>query len=171
MIGVDQHGFKRKHSTATLTLKLQSQLARAVDNGSYAMAASLDLSSTFDLVNTDLLLKRLKVFELPGDIIKLIGVWLKGRSYYLSIDGSNSIIFDLLLGYVEGSILGPVLYALYVSPLFEIEDFSTYVGDTCQQDLAPRLENVIIAAFSITQSNKIGFQVPGFIIQSCLRQS
>jgi hypothetical protein len=42
----------------------------------------------------------------------------------------NSILHDLLLGTVQGSILGPVLYALYVSPLFEIEEFSAYADDT-----------------------------------------
>jgi hypothetical protein len=130
LTGEDQHGFKKKHSTASLSLKLQSQIARALDSGSYAMTASLDLSSAFDLVNTNLLIKRLRIIGLPSDIISLIETWLKRRSYYVSIDGSNSILHDLLLGTVQGSILGPVLYALYVSPLFEFEELSAYADDT-----------------------------------------
>jgi hypothetical protein len=130
LTGSNQHGFKKKHSTATLSLKLQSQIARALDSGSYAMTASLDLSSAFDLVNIDLLIKRLRIIGLPDDIVSLIQVWLRKRSYYVSIDGTNSILRDLLLGTVQGSILGPVLYALYVSPLFDIEEFSAYADDT-----------------------------------------
>ncbi len=42
----------------------------------------------------------------------------------------GKILHDLLLGKVQGLILGPVLYALFVSPLFEIEDFSAYADDT-----------------------------------------
>jgi hypothetical protein len=94
------------------------------------MAGSLDLSSAFHFVNTDLLQKRLKIIGLPGDDVKLIGVWLQGRSYYVSLDGLNSIIFKLLLGTVQGLILGPVLCVLFFSPLFEIKDFSAYADDT-----------------------------------------
>ena len=58
---------------------------------------------------------------MPGDMIDLINVWLNERMYYVSIDGVNSVLFDLLLGTVQGSILGPVLYAIFVSPLFDLE--------------------------------------------------
>jgi hypothetical protein len=71
-------------------------------------------------------------------------VWLRGRSYYVSIDGCNSIILDLRLGTVQGSILGPVLYALFVSPLFEIEDFSAYADDTYIPRWIVCLETLII---------------------------
>ncbi len=50
--------------------------------------------------------------------------------YYLSINGINSVVFDLLLGAAQGSNLGHVLYAIYVSPLFNIADFSVYADDT-----------------------------------------
>ena len=47
----NQHGFKRKHSTSTAALSLQSAIATALDNNKFAIMASLDLSSAFDLVN------------------------------------------------------------------------------------------------------------------------
>jgi hypothetical protein len=52
------------------------------------------------------------------------------RSYYVRIDGKNSVLFDLLLGSVQGSILGPVLYAIFVSPLFMIEDLDLFADDS-----------------------------------------
>ena len=66
-----EHGFKKNKSTTTLGLKLQSLLARALDENNYALLASLDLSATFDAVNTKLLLKRLKIIGLPKDILDL----------------------------------------------------------------------------------------------------
>ena len=66
---------------------------------------------------------------LPDDVIDLIKVWLKER-YYVSIDGVNSVFFDLLLGTVQGSILGPVLYAIFVSPMFDIDFFLSFADDT-----------------------------------------
>jgi hypothetical protein len=91
---------------------------------------SLDLSAVFDIVNTNLLIKRLKIVGLPDDVIDLIKVWLKERSYNVSIDGVNSVLFDLLLGTLQGSILGPVLYAIFVSPMFDIDFFLSFVDDT-----------------------------------------
>jgi hypothetical protein len=64
--------------------------------------------------------KRMSIIGLPHDVIELVRVWLMKRSYYVSIGGENSCFFDLLLGTVQGSVLGPVLYAIYLSPLFDI---------------------------------------------------
>jgi hypothetical protein len=62
--------------------------------------------------------------------IDLIPVWLNNRSFFVSIDGQNSIIFDLLLGTVQGSILGPTLNPIFVSPLFDLYDLSAFADDT-----------------------------------------
>ena len=129
LTGVNQHGFKKARSTSTLTVQLQSMIANALNDDQFGMVASLDLSSAFDVVNIDLLLKRLKIIGLPDDVISLIEVWLKNRSFYVSLDGENSILFDLLLGTVQGSILGPILYALYISPLFDLEFMLTFADD------------------------------------------
>ena len=49
--------------------------------------ASLDLSMAFDLVNTELLVKRLKVMGIPSDLIKLIREWVVGRSFNVQFGG------------------------------------------------------------------------------------
>jgi hypothetical protein len=64
--------------------------------------ASLDLSSAFDFINIELLLKRLRIIGLPNHVINLINVWFKQRSYYASIIGVILVLFDLLLGTVQG---------------------------------------------------------------------
>jgi hypothetical protein len=95
------------------------------------LVASLDLSAALDIVNTNLLIKRLKIVGLSEDVIDLFEVWLKERSYYVSIDGVNSVLFDLLLGTLQGSILGLVLYAIFVTPMFDIDFFLSFANDTC----------------------------------------
>jgi hypothetical protein len=84
--------------------------------------ASLDISSAFDLVNIELLLKRMRIIGLPNDVVNLISVWLKQKSYSVSINGKILELFDLLLGTVQGSILVPVLYSSIISPIFDIEE-------------------------------------------------
>ena len=59
---------------------------------------------------------------LPNDLVRLIGEWLSGRSFYVEIDGESSTLFTSDEGTIQGSVLGPVLYALFVSPLFGLDD-------------------------------------------------
>ena len=125
-----QHGFKKRRGTSTLSVEIQSLIAKALDDDEFGLVASLDLSAAFDIVNIDLLVKRLKKVGLPNDVVDLIRVWLSNRSYFVSIDGKNSVLFDLLLGTVQGSVLGPVLYAIFVSPLFDIEPILAFADDS-----------------------------------------
>ena len=58
--GEQQHGFKKNRSTITAGLTIQSIISRKMDEDNFVVMSSLDLSAAFDLVNLDLLLKRLK---------------------------------------------------------------------------------------------------------------
>ena len=66
---------------------------------------------------------------MPTDVVQMISVWLNERMYYVSIDGVSSVLFDLLLGTVQGSILGPVLHAMFVVPLFDRELLLAFADD------------------------------------------
>ena len=116
--GKSQHGFKKKRSTTTLSLTIQTIIAQALDDDCEALMASIDLTAAFDMVNVDLLLNRMGIMGLPPDLVSLVSVWLKQRSFYISIDGENSTLYEVLLGTVQGSVLGPVLYAIFISPIY-----------------------------------------------------
>ena len=77
-------------STATAGLTLQSIISRALDEDNYVALASIDLSAAFDIVNVDLLIKRLRKIGLPDDVVDLIKVWLKERYFYVSVHGVES---------------------------------------------------------------------------------
>ena len=124
-----QHGFKKNRSTNSAALILQSILARALDDKNYALMSSLDLSAAFDVVNVELLLIRLRRIGLPDDVISLVGNWLSLRYFFVSVGGECSIIHDLDVGTVQGSILGPILYAIFVSPLFELANMTKFADD------------------------------------------
>ena len=122
LTGKNQHGFKRSKSTATAGALLQSVIARAASNKCYVLMASLDLSMAFDLVNTELLVKRLRIMGMPKDIIQLIREWLKSRSYYVQVGEDCSALFDSDVGTIHESVVSPILYPLFVSPLFDLDD-------------------------------------------------
>jgi len=125
--GVTQHGFKKKKSTITAALHLQTRITKACDEKKYVAIASLDLSSAFDVINVDLLLVRLSIMGLPDDLVLLLRSWLKNRSAYVEVNGECSDCFDVPNGSVQGSSLGPVLFNLYVAPNKEPE--TSYADD------------------------------------------
>jgi hypothetical protein len=92
-------------------LVLQSIIAEHVDCNILVLMASLDLSAAFHKINNKLLIKCLKIIGLPYDISKLVKVWLFERCFYANM------LIKLSCGMVHGSILGPVLYAIYVPPI------------------------------------------------------
>ena len=73
-------------------LTLQSLLANALDENNYPILESLDLSAAFDLVNIQLLKKRLDVIGIPADVVSLIETLLIERLFYFSINGDNSCL-------------------------------------------------------------------------------
>ena len=126
LTGKSQQDFKRKHSTTTTGLTL---LASALNDDKFALMESLDLSAAFDVVNVKLLLKRLVIIGLPNYLINLISKWLQERYFYVTIGYDNSFIHWLDLGTVQGSILGSILYAIFVSPLFDLEKMTMFTDD------------------------------------------
>jgi hypothetical protein len=108
---------------------LQSIIARALENDKYVLVSSLDLSSAFDLVNVNLLLKGLRTVDISEYVIEINSVQLRHRFYFLSVDTKISFLTEILLGAVQGSIWGPVLYAIYVSPIFYLEFLPAFTDD------------------------------------------
>ena len=129
LTGNAQHGFKKHKSTATAGLTIQSLISRALDKNNYANMASLDLSAAFDVVNVSLLIKRLKIVGLHADIIELIQAWLSIRHCYVDVNGECSNFYASTTGTVQGSILGPFLYAIYVSPIFDLKALTNFADD------------------------------------------
>ena len=125
-----QHGFRKGRSTVSAARVLQREIAKAMDENNYVAVASLDLSSAFDVVNTNLLLKRLAIMGLPQDILALIKEWLTSRIAYVEVEGSCSEFYDVESGTVQGSVLGPVLFNLFISPLLESGSGPSYADDS-----------------------------------------
>ena len=89
---------KRKKGTKTACMEVQSYLSRALDEGKFALMASIDLSSAFDLVNVKLLLKRCAIIGLPKDIVEMVEmveIWLKERMYYVHVKISYGEFGDM----------------------------------------------------------------------------
>jgi hypothetical protein len=113
----NQHGFRKNRSTITAAKELQSLLAAAMDRNEFVAVASLDLTAAFDVINIDLLLTRLATMGMPDDLVSLMAAWLQDRMAYVEVDGYCSEFYEVQNGTVQGSVLGPILFNLFIRQL------------------------------------------------------
>ncbi len=124
-----KHGFKKNFSTESACLEIQTKLSNACDSGGFAALASLDLTAAFDVVDRNLLRKRLKIMGIPVQLIHLLDDWLSDRSADCEVNKNNSEFLDINFGTIQGSILCSLLFALFISPLADITTPTTYAND------------------------------------------
>lgn len=130
LTGKTQMGFKKGHSTTSLALTLQSKIARAIDNGKMAGLLSLDLTAAFDLVDHETLFNRMTSLGIPNQLVGLIKDWLSNRNAYVETNQTCSNFFRINKGTVQGSVLGPVLFAIYIRPVFNLAEIDAYADDS-----------------------------------------
>jgi hypothetical protein len=143
LTGKSQHGFKKGKSTVTALKEIQSQIATKIDQGQYVAMGSLDLSAAFDVVNIDLLIKRLTTLGLPSDWMSLLESWLRDRAAFVEVSVDRSMLYNINIGTVQGSILGPVLFSLFISPVFELQNIVAYADDTYTLTSSRSKENLV----------------------------
>jgi hypothetical protein len=122
LYGKVQSAYRRGHSTETALLKINNDVMLALDKRLDVILVLLDLSAAFDTIDHGILLQRLNTrFGIGGNVLNWIRSYLCGRLQQVCIAGSMvSKAKPLEFGVPQGSILGPVLFSLYVTPLEDI---------------------------------------------------
>jgi len=116
-----QSAYRKFHSTETALLKVFSDLCKAVDEGNICLLGLLDLSAAFDTVDHHILLTRLNSsFGISGTVLDWFRSYLNDRRQFVSMSGCKSSFSNVRCGIPQGSILGPLLFILYTSPLTDI---------------------------------------------------
>ena len=116
-----QSAYRAGHSTESALLIIQNDILRAMDRGKVTALTLLDLSAAFDTIDQTLLVTRLKNwFGLSGVVIEWLASYLTNRSQVIKIGDTFSEHQSLSFGVPQGSVLGPLLFSLYTSPLSSI---------------------------------------------------
>ncbi|MGL1889690.1 MAG: reverse transcriptase domain-containing protein [Reichenbachiella sp.] len=129
-----QFGFRKKHSTQLAIMSLVDKITSSLDTGDVVIGIFLDLKKAFDTVSHKILLRKLHAYGIRGNILKWFASYLSNRSQYVVYDGRCSQTDSIECGVPQGSILGPLLFIVYMNDICNVSEFLytiLYADDTC----------------------------------------
>ena len=118
-----QSGFRKYHSTETALLKVQNDILLSMDRQEVCFLVLLDLSSAFDTIDHKIMIDLLESqFGVTDKALDWIKSYLSNRKQRVDLNNNLSEVCDVNYGVPQGSCLGPILFLLYVSQLYDIID-------------------------------------------------
>ena len=116
-----QSAYRKSHSTETALIKVQNDILMNMDRQQVTLLVLLDLSAAFDTIDHQVLLDRLRLsFGIRGCALQWISSYLSDRTQRVSFENNFSQRRYLSYGVPQGSCLGPLLFTMYASKLFDI---------------------------------------------------
>ncbi len=114
-----QYGFRPKHSTIHPIIHLLNHCATSSSkpNSELTLAVLCDLSKAFDVINHNILFRKLNNYGIRGIANKWFRSYLSDRQQFVTFEGNISHMLPVEIGVPQGSILGPLLYLIYVNDI------------------------------------------------------
>ena len=128
-----QYGFRTKHSTELAALELIDRVNNLLNTGNTPLAVFLDLSKAFDTIDHNILIEKLHSYGASGKELKWFISYLQNRKQFVSLENVSSSYYQITTGVPQGSILGPLLFLIYVNDLSNCCNlqYLMYADDTC----------------------------------------
>ena len=164
-----QYGFRANHSTQFAALELIDRITQDLDQGNMPITIFMDLSKAFDTLNHDILIYKLKSYGLSEAALKPMQSYLTNRKQYVEINNTQSTKNDITVGVPQGSILGPLLFIIYINDIIHsstvfrfiifADDTTLYTTLNTQEDINDILNDELLKINNWLKVNKLSLNV------------
>jgi Txe/YoeB family toxin of Txe-Axe toxin-antitoxin module len=169
VLNSNQFGFKKNHPTHMALILLVDKIVDALEKGEYVIGVFLDFSKAFDTVNHDILLKKLHYYGVRGIAYDWIKSYLSQRTQYVKYENHKSSHDTICCGVPQGSILGPLLFLIYINDLVYVsrelyfvlfaDDTNVFLSGKNINDVVNRINNELLSIVEWLKANRLSLNI------------